>query len=117
MSQAHFPYTLRWPPKAVKCLTQVMVANIRCAEIAAEQLQAMQEDQAWLTLSQQSEAGSVAEFGGQAGALISSSLAGAVWPGLNSQEGPLALQSIVTNAFSLRSQASTLESDPLASNP
>ncbi len=93
-----------------------MVANIRCAEIAAEQLQAMQEDQAWLTLSQQSEAGSVAGFGGQAGALIGSSLAGAVCPGLNTREGPLALQLVATIAVFLRSQASTLERDPLVYN-
>ena len=55
---------------------QVMVANIRCAEIAAEQLQALQEDQAWLMLSEQSSASGVPGFGSQAGALISSSLAG-----------------------------------------
>ncbi|KAK9867191.1 hypothetical protein WJX84_006772 [Apatococcus fuscideae] len=55
---------------------KVMVANIRCAEIAAEQLKALQQDQAWLSLSQQASSGSVPGFGAQAGALISSSLTG-----------------------------------------
>ncbi len=57
-----------------------MVANIRCAEIAAEQLKALQQDQAWLSLSQQASSGSVPGFGAQAGALISSSLTGAPPP-------------------------------------
>ena len=53
-----------------------MVANIRCGEIAADQLQALHEDQAWLSLAQDASAGIVPGFGGHAGALISSSLSG-----------------------------------------
>lgn len=55
---------------------QVMVANIRCGEIAADQLQALQQDQAWLSLSQDASASIVAGFGGHASALISSALSG-----------------------------------------
>ena len=53
-----------------------MVANIRCGEIAADQLQALQQDQAWLSLSQDASAGIVPGFGGHATALISSALSG-----------------------------------------
>ena len=54
-----------------------MVANIRCAEIAADQLAALQEDQAWRSLREAAAEGVVPAFGARAGALISSSLAGA----------------------------------------
>lgn len=53
-----------------------MVANIRCAEIAADQLAALQRDQAWLALAQESALGVVPGFGDRAASLIDSSLAG-----------------------------------------
>ena len=46
---------------------QVMVANIRCTEIMEEQLRSLAEDQAWASLRQESEAGSVPNFGSRAG--------------------------------------------------
>ncbi|KAK9839889.1 hypothetical protein WJX74_009244 [Apatococcus lobatus] len=55
---------------------KVMVANIRCGEIAADQLQALKQDQAWVSLSQDASAGLVPGFGGRSNALISSCLSG-----------------------------------------
>ena len=55
-----------------------MVANIRCAEIAADQLAALQKDQAWLALGQEAATGVVPAFGERAASLISSNLAGAL---------------------------------------
>ena len=55
-----------------------MVANIRCAEIAADQLAALQKDQAWLALGQEAATGVVPSFGERAASLISSNLAGAL---------------------------------------
>lgn len=54
-----------------------MVANIRCAEIAADQLAALQRDQAWLGLVQEAAASVVPGFGERAASLIDSNLAGA----------------------------------------
>ena len=56
---------------------QVMVANIRCTEIMEEQLRSLAEDQAWASLRQESEAGSVPNFGSRAGALLDSCITGA----------------------------------------
>ena len=53
------------------------MANIRCAEIAAEQLKALQHDQAWLALEQEAALGVVPGFGERAVSLIESNLAGA----------------------------------------
>jgi len=55
---------------------QVMVANIRCTEIAEEQLRNLAEDQAWMTLCQESERGLVPHFGSRAGALLDSCITG-----------------------------------------
>ena len=55
---------------------QVMVANIRCAEIAEEQLQAMLQDQAWLALRSEAASELVSDFGARTTALIHSCLAG-----------------------------------------
>jgi hypothetical protein len=54
-----------------------MVANIRCTEIMEEQLRSLAEDQAWASLRQESEAGSVANFGDRAEALLDSCITGA----------------------------------------
>jgi hypothetical protein len=58
-------------------LLQVMVANIRCAEIMEDQLRSLAEDQAWLALQQQAAAGLVPQFGSRAAALLESCLSGA----------------------------------------
>ncbi len=55
---------------------QVMVANIRCAEIMEEQLRCLAEDQAWASLRQESEKGLVSSFGSRAGALLDSCITG-----------------------------------------
>lgn len=55
---------------------QVMVANIRCAEIMEDQLRALAEDQAWLALKQQAAAGLVAQFGTRVAALLDSCSSG-----------------------------------------
>ncbi len=55
---------------------QVMVANIRCAEIAEEQLRAMSQDQAWLALRSEAASELVSGFGARTTALIHSCLAG-----------------------------------------
>ena len=55
---------------------QVMVANIRCAEIMEEQLRSLAEDQAWASLRQESEGGLVPNFGSRAGALLDSCITG-----------------------------------------
>ena len=53
-----------------------MVANIRCAEIAADQLAALQADQAWLSLKHEAEGGLLPGFGARVGGLLDSNLAG-----------------------------------------
>jgi len=55
---------------------QVMVANIRCAEIMEEQLRALGEDQAWLGIRQEAVNGLVPRFGERAAALLDSCLSG-----------------------------------------
>lgn len=55
---------------------QVMVANIRCAEIMEDQLRALGEDQAWLGLRQEAASGLVPDFGTRAAALLDSCLSG-----------------------------------------
>mmetsp|Transcript_3599 Transcript_3599/g.10456 ORF Transcript_3599/g.10456 Transcript_3599/m.10456 type:complete len:858 (-) Transcript_3599:898-3471(-) len=55
---------------------KVMVANIRCKEIAAEQLQALLQDQAWLSLQSEAAAALVSDFGARATALLHSCLTG-----------------------------------------
>jgi hypothetical protein len=53
-----------------------MVANIRCAEIAEEQLHALAEDQAWRALAAEAGSGLVPSFGARAAALLDSCLTG-----------------------------------------
>jgi Root hair defective 3 GTP-binding protein (RHD3) len=53
-----------------------MVANIRCEEIAADQLAALLEDQAWASLKGEASAGVVADFGQRASTLLHSCLTG-----------------------------------------
>lgn len=53
-----------------------MVANIRCAEIAADQLAALQADQAWLSLKHEAEGGLLPGFGARVGGLMDSNLGG-----------------------------------------
>lgn len=55
---------------------KVMVANIRCAEIAKDQLKAFLEDQAWQSLQKEADAGIVSDFGARATALLQSCLSG-----------------------------------------
>lgn len=55
-----------------------MVANIRCKEIAAEQLQALLQDQAWLSLQSEAAAALVSDFGARATALLHSCLTGSL---------------------------------------
>jgi hypothetical protein len=55
---------------------KVMVANIRCEEIAADQLAALLEDQAWASLKGEASAGVVADFGQRASTLLHSCLTG-----------------------------------------
>lgn len=52
------------------------MANIRCAEIMEDQLRSLEEDQAWMGLRQDSEAGLVPNFGSRAGALLDSCISG-----------------------------------------
>ena len=66
-----------WLEMTPGVLLQVMVANIRCTEIMEEQLRSLAEDQAWASLRQESEAGSVPRFGSRAGALLDSCITGA----------------------------------------
>lgn len=56
--------------------TQVMVANIRCAELLEEQLKALASDSAWTTLSDAAAAGLVPEFGSRVAALLDSCISG-----------------------------------------
>ena len=55
---------------------QVMVANIRCGEILNDQLRALQEDQAWTSLVENSQQHLVPNFGRQASDLLESCLTG-----------------------------------------
>ena len=55
---------------------QVMVATVRCAELAAGQLQALQHDQAFTSLQQAAASGLTPKFAGRAGSLIDSCLTG-----------------------------------------
>ena len=57
-----------------------MVANIRCTEIMEDQLRSLEEDQAWMGLRQDSEAGLVPNFGSRAGALLDSCITGEPQP-------------------------------------
>lgn len=61
----------------VPILVQVMVANIRCEEIAADQLEALLGDQTWEVLQTEAAAGLVSDFGSRASALLHSCLVGA----------------------------------------
>jgi hypothetical protein len=54
-----------------------MVANIRCEEIAIDQLTALLEDQAWASLKAEAAAGVVSDFGKRASTLLHSCLTGA----------------------------------------
>lgn len=59
------------------CLAlQIMVANIRCAEIMKDQLQNFSKDQAWATLKQESTEKLVRDFGAHAAQLLDSCLKG-----------------------------------------
>jgi hypothetical protein len=78
-----------------------MVANIRCAEIAADQLAALQKDQAWLALGQEAATGVVPRFGERAASLISSNLAGALM-------GPCVVTSVTPRSM-LRRQGLVME--------
>ena len=53
------------------------MANIRCSEIAADQLAALEADQAWCSLQQGAERGLLPGFGALVGDLLDSNLAGA----------------------------------------
>lgn len=55
---------------------QVMVANIRCAEIAAEQLEAFRGDAAWQALAEEAGQDLAASFGQRAADLMDSCLEG-----------------------------------------
>lgn len=55
---------------------QIMVANIRCAEIMKDQLQNFTQDQAWAVLQQESSDKLVRDFGAHAGRLLDSCLKG-----------------------------------------
>lgn len=57
------------------CL-QIMVANIRCAEIMKDQLQNFTQDQAWAALQQESSEKLVRDFGAHAARLLDSCLKG-----------------------------------------
>jgi hypothetical protein len=57
-------------------LLQIMVANIRCAEIMKDQLHNFTQDQAWAVLQQQSGSQLVRDFGAHAGRLLDSCLKG-----------------------------------------
>lgn len=57
-----------------------MVANIRCEEIAADQLAALLEDQAWAALKAEAATGVVSDFGVRASALLHSCLTGGRMP-------------------------------------
>lgn len=56
---------------------QVMVATVRCAELAAMQLRALESDQACTSLQQQAASAIVPGFAATAGNLVDSCLAGA----------------------------------------
>lgn len=58
------------------CVLQVMVANIRCAEIMKDQLANFTQDQAWAALQQESSNKLVRDFGTHAGRLLDSCLKG-----------------------------------------
>lgn len=73
-----------------------MVANIRCEEIAADQLAALLEDQAWAALKAEAAGGVVSDFGERASALLHSCLTGNVL--CNSSEQLLAQQMQGTSA-------------------
>lgn len=55
---------------------QIMVANIRCAEIMKDQLHNFSQDQAWAVLKQESSERLVRDFGATAGRLLDSCLKG-----------------------------------------
>jgi hypothetical protein len=55
---------------------QIMVANIRCAEIMKDQLQNFTHDQAWAVLQQESSDKLVRDYGIHAGRLLDSCLKG-----------------------------------------
>jgi hypothetical protein len=57
-------------------VVQIMVANIRCAEIMKDQLQNFTQDQAWAVLQQESSDKLVRDFGTHAGHLLDSCLKG-----------------------------------------
>lgn len=55
---------------------RVMVANIRCEQIASDQLAALQAAEGWTSLSDAVNAGVVKGFGGDLGELLQRCLAG-----------------------------------------
>lgn len=55
---------------------RVMVANIRCEQIAADQLAALQAAEGWQSLCAGVESGAVADFGGALGFLLQDCLTG-----------------------------------------
>ena len=69
----------RWPAHkaGAAARAQVMVANIRCAELLEEQLRALEHDGAWAGLRDAAAAGPVREFGARAAALLESCISGA----------------------------------------
>ena len=65
-----------WQIIHVILFQQVMVANIRCGEILNDQLRALQEDQAWMTLVQSAQQQLIPDFANQASDLLESCLTG-----------------------------------------
>lgn len=55
---------------------QIMVANIRCKEIKADQLRSFEADQAWSLLVDEAGEGLVRDFGVRAGGLADSCISG-----------------------------------------
>jgi hypothetical protein len=55
-----------------------MVANIRCGELMAEQLEAFRADRAWLSLAEEAGQDLVPSFGQRAADLMDSCLQGAL---------------------------------------
>jgi hypothetical protein len=81
--QKHLQLQVRtYGPHACRCclswlfVLQVMVANIRCAEIMKDQLANFTQDQAWAALQQESSNKLVRDFGTHAGRLLDSCLKG-----------------------------------------
>ena len=71
------------------------MANIRCAEIASDQLQALLRDQAWTSLQREAAAGLVSDFGGRSSALLNGCLTGAAAEAMLTRFMPVAVTAIV----------------------